>query len=173
MQPDRAAKRENRDGATNTTKHAHEISDALFIRQSTHNTRTYQRRCGAAPSDISQVDRRLRRRCMANRPMTQTSGRANTRALANALRTTRSSFVVFILPKPSRSQSSGRELSRLRPRRAQLAMGPRRRVGARSADSLARGAEPPGRRCRCVCSPRGPGTPTPEAAPLSTCTTSC
>jgi hypothetical protein len=34
MQPDRAAKRENRDGATNATKHANEISDALFIRQS-------------------------------------------------------------------------------------------------------------------------------------------
>jgi hypothetical protein len=34
LQADCAAKRENRDGATNATKHAHEISDALFIRQS-------------------------------------------------------------------------------------------------------------------------------------------
>ena len=35
MQSNRTAKRENREGATNATKHAHEISDALFIRQFT------------------------------------------------------------------------------------------------------------------------------------------
>ena len=34
MEPDRTAKRENHEAATNATKHAHEISDALFIRQS-------------------------------------------------------------------------------------------------------------------------------------------
>jgi hypothetical protein len=34
MQPDRAAKRENREDATNATKHAHEISEELLKRQS-------------------------------------------------------------------------------------------------------------------------------------------
>src|SRR4030095_15731123 len=35
MQPDRTTKRENRDGASNATKHAHETRERLPIRQST------------------------------------------------------------------------------------------------------------------------------------------
>ena len=53
MQPDRTAKRENREGAANAKKHAHEISDALFIRQSkqaerwpNHETRYGHERTG-------------------------------------------------------------------------------------------------------------------------------
>jgi len=43
MQPDRAAKREDRDGASNATNHAHETRDRLSIRQSSPGLRVVHR----------------------------------------------------------------------------------------------------------------------------------